>query len=318
LPESYKAEENDSEDIKEYARHNEKTYAGEVFKEEKLCYDEQMERYVQLREEIKREREEEKKDPKREKKRKIRQEEEELRMERRSIREKRKKEDEEWKEYREERKNFNEYYNKLGREEKGSLMMEKKQRDKEWKVRKEERRRLKEKRRKEDEEWREKRRVINQMKESLGMRRVLRALVTVLLVMDNCTRKIYGLPLFVSGRKVTAEEVVAALREVLPKGIRFLISDNGRQFDAEVFKALASQKRFIHVRITPYRPRTNGIAERGIRTIKEVLERHSWENHGELMPILNDAIRWYNDRPHQGIGGLSPNEYERRLVQCVT
>jgi hypothetical protein len=47
--------------------------------------------------------------------------------------------------------------------------------------------------------------------------------------------------LFVSGKNITAEEIAAALKELVPKELQFLISDNGGQFTAQVFKAFASQ-----------------------------------------------------------------------------
>jgi len=34
------------------------------------------------------------------------------------------------------------------------------------------------------------------------------------------------------------------------------------------------------------------------------------------MMVLEEVITAYNDVPHQGLDGLSPNEYERRLM-CV-
>jgi transposase InsO family protein len=282
-----------------------------------MSYDARMERYVKLREEIKKEREEKKRDPIEEEKRKIRQEEEELKIERRKAREEIKKEDEEWKKYKEELKEFKKQYKKAGKKKRKELKDEKRKRYEEWKDRREKRRKMKEKRAEENKGWRKKRDDINHKKESLGIMTVITALAAVLLVIDNCTRKIYKLPLFVSGKNITAEEIAAALKELVPKELQFLISDNGRQFTAQVFKAFASQKGFIHVRITPYRPKTNGIAERGVRTIKEMLIPYSWNNHVELIPVLVKVLMEYNDRPHQGIKGFSPNEYERRVVNCI-
>ncbi|MFZ2071694.1 MAG: hypothetical protein WAV32_08915 [Halobacteriota archaeon] len=60
----------------------------------------------------------------------------------------------------------------------------------------------------------------------------------------------------------------------------------------------------MHVRITRHRPATNGLAER------------EWKDVEELMTVLEEVISAYNDAPHQGLGGLSPDEYERRLM-CV-
>jgi len=36
-----------------------------------------------------------------------------------------------------------------------------------------------------------------------------------------------------------------------------------------------------------------------------------------LRMVLETVVNEYNDAPHQGLDGLSPNEYERRL-RCVS
>jgi len=52
----------------------------------------------------------------------------------------------------------------------------------------------------------------------------------VLVIVDNCTRRCLGLPLFVLGAHVTADLVVAALKALLPKELRYLIADGGTHF----------------------------------------------------------------------------------------
>jgi len=108
--------------------------------------------------------------------------------------------------------------------------------------------------------------------------------------------------------------IVLALGELLPDRLKYLISDNGSQFISDVFEALCSRKEVIHVTITPRRPETNGIAERFIRTFKEMLFKYKWKDEKELAEILLKIEAQYNDRPHQGKGmnNLSPNELESR------
>jgi transposase InsO family protein len=144
--------------------------------------------------------------------------------------------------------------------------------------------------------------------------------LAILVIVDSCTRQCLGLPLFVAGTHVTAELVVAALRTLLPPGLQFLISDNGQQFIADAFAALAHTAGFIHVRVAPHRPRTNGIAERFVQTLKDLLEGYSWQLPAELEVALDQIRPFYNERPHQGaeLKGLSPNEYARRLALCST
>ena len=80
------------------------------------------------------------------------------------------------------------------------------------------------------------------------------AWIAILVVVDNCTRQSLGLPLFITGAKVTAEMVVEALRQLLPAvrrsrplffaELQFLISDRGPQFTADLMKQRRSQTLF--------------------------------------------------------------------------
>ena len=141
------------------------------------------------------------------------------------------------------------------------------------------------------------------------------AWLAILVIIDNCTRQCLGLPIFQEGVHVTAELVVSALSHFLPPGLQFVISDNGSHFRSDAFALLAQEAGYLHVRIAPYRARTNGIAERFVRTLKEGLEELGWSVPDEVPSLLERLLDDYNDRPHQGreLAGLSPNEYANRL-----
>ena len=141
------------------------------------------------------------------------------------------------------------------------------------------------------------------------------AWIAILVITDNCTRQCLGLPLFVTGPKVTADLVVAALRALLPADLQFLISDRGVHFTAQVFEQLAWEQGFVQVVIARHRPESNGIAERFVRTLKEWLADKAWTTDAEVAALLNQFRAEYNDRPHQGVAfpGLSPNEFAGRL-----
>ncbi len=81
------------------------------------------------------------------------------------------------------------------------------------------------KRKKEDEEWRSKRK---ESKEQVNI--VITSLVAVLVIIDNCTRKCFGLPVLIKGRRVTDDDVIRALEVRLPQELKYIISDNGKQF----------------------------------------------------------------------------------------
>jgi transposase InsO family protein len=243
-------------------------------------------------------------------KRALRHKEPQLRDERRQVREKRKLEDAAWKEARTARKAEKQADQALSKEERRQQRQAKGARDEQWRALRAQRRATLEQREREDEEWREKRRTLW---ERLSQLPVITAWIAILVIIDNCTRQCLGLPLFVAGANVTSEMIVEALRVLLPPELRFLISDRGTHFKANAFKTLVLSEEFIHVLIARHRPKSNGIAERFVRTLKEGLEDKSWRNDQELAVLLRQFLDEYNDRPHQGLAipGLSPNEFAK-------
>ena len=185
-------------------------------------------------------------------------------------------------------------------------------RDSLWREERQQRRATVEQRAAEDAQWRQQRQAI---REQAAAVRCVTAWLAILVIVDNCTRQCLSLPLFVTGPHVTAEEVVAALRETLPAELQFVISDRGVHFRAQVFEHLAREAEFVHVVIARHRPQSNGIAERFVRTLKEALAQLAWQSAEELKPLLEGIRVDYNDRPHQGlpIPGLSPNAFAERI-----
>ena len=153
------------------------------------------------------------------------------------------------------------------------------------------------------------------IREQLGPVAPVREWIAVLVLTDNCSRQCCGLPLFTAGASVTAEQVVAALRTLLPAELQFLISDRGTHFTANAFAQLASDAAFVHVLIARHRPQSNGIAERFVQTLKDWLADKLWTSVDEFAGLLASFRAEYNERPHQGLGipGLSPNEFANRI-----
>jgi transposase InsO family protein len=161
--------------------------------------------------------------------------------------------------------------------------------------------------------WRE-RRQLRQQAQSLGGE-VVSDWIAVLVLVDNCTRRSLGLPLFAVGAHLTAELVAEALAALLPEGLAYLIADSGAHCTAAVVKELENGRGFVRVPLAKHRPRSNGIAERFIETLKARLADEEWQTSDELAALLAAFLADYNDRPHQGyeLAGLSPNEYAVRL-----
>jgi len=238
-------------------------------------------------------------------KRALHQDEEALRVDRRLVRQQRQQEDDARREMRNKR-------NQETEAQPGQSAAERQAQDEPRRVLRQQRRETIARREQEDAEWREKR---HRIRARVSLLPMVTAWIAILVITDNCTRQVLGLPLFTVGAKVTAEMIIEALRVWLPPELQFLISDRGTHFTAKVFQQLARSEEFIHVLIARHRPQSNGIAERFVRTLKEWLRDKTWANDEELAALIEQFIAEYNARPHQGLSipGLSPNEFANRI-----
>jgi transposase InsO family protein len=167
-------------------------------------------------------------------------------------------------------------------------------------------------RRADDARWWEERQAVRPRADAVGP---AMAWIAILVIVDNCTRRCVGLPLFTLGVHVTAELVVAALRALLPRELAYLIADGGTHFAGTALADLTRARGFVRVPLAIHRPQSNGIAERFVETLKSWLARQPWETAEDLTPLLAAFLAYYNERPHQGaeLAGLSPNEYAARM-----
>lgn len=106
--------------------------------------------------------------------------------------------------------------------------------------------------------------------------------------------------------RATAIQVVTHCKSVFARhGIpEEVVTDNGSQFDSNVFRLFAQEFQFHHTRSSPYYPRGNGEAESGVKTVKRLLKK-------ERDPYL--ALLAYRSTPLRN--GYSPSELlmNRRL-----
>ena len=90
--------------------------------------------------------------------------------------------------------------------------------------------------------------------------------------------------------------------------IQRVMTDNGPGYISKRFNLLCQQLNIRHIYTKPYTPRTNGKAERFIRTLKEqwaygTCYRTSAHRARALVPWTN---RYNRHRPHAGIGSQTP------------
>ena len=110
----------------------------------------------------------------------------------------------------------------------------------------------------------------------------------------------------------TGVSAAAALRTALAifaaDGIEVerVMTDNGMAYRSHAYRAVLGDRR--HSRTRPYRPQTNGKAERFIGTlVREWAYSMTYRSNSERLDALPGFVDFYNrTRPHTALGGLSP------------
>jgi len=103
------------------------------------------------------------------------------------------------------------------------------------------------------------------------------------------------------------ELAVAKFAEV---GIRIerMLTDNGASYRSHAYRDVLERFEIRHKRTRPFRPQTNGKAERFIQTlINEWAYARPYRSNGGRLDALGRFVDFYNHgRPHTAIGGLVP------------
>ena len=94
-----------------------------------------------------------------------------------------------------------------------------------------------------------------------------------------------------------------------------VMTDNGTGYRSKVHAAAVAELEIKHLRTRPYRPRTNGKAERFIKTLQiEWAYAASYQNHHHRARALAPWLEYYNcRRPHSALGHKPPTS---RLTQA--
>jgi transposase InsO family protein len=90
--------------------------------------------------------------------------------------------------------------------------------------------------------------------------------------------------------------------------VRALLTDNGTNYRSLVFAAACNDRNLRHLRTRPYRPQTNGKAERFIQTmLHEWAYAARYANSAARIRALPGWIDYYNhQRPHGALGHKAP------------
>ncbi len=90
--------------------------------------------------------------------------------------------------------------------------------------------------------------------------------------------------------------------------VRQVMSDNGSAYKSATFAIWCAQHRVEHIRTQPYRPRTNGKAERFIQTmLREWAYAATYRSSAHRQRALPAWVDYYNhQRPHGALGHKTP------------
>ena len=110
-------------------------------------------------------------------------------------------------------------------------------------------------------------------------------------------------------RKQTAIEVASILFGNLFTKFGFpahIISDQGRQFDGELFHQLCKFANINKLRTTPYKASTNGQVERWHRTLHSILAKTVQDNHRNWHFHIPSVVMAYNSTKNK-VTQFTPN-----------
>ena len=129
---------------------------------------------------------------------------------------------------------------------------------------------------------------------------------------DDATRLAYVAILPDEGERSATQFLEHALRYFAHRhiGIARVMTDNGNGYRSRRFAAAVAAHSVRHLRTRPYTPRTNGKAERFIRTLlHEWAYAQAYRTSAARALALPHYVGYYNAaRPHTGIGGITPRQ----------
>ncbi len=135
---------------------------------------------------------------------------------------------------------------------------------------------------------------------------------------DDCTRLAYAEVLAGEDGETTAGFLTRALAWFTALGIRVqrILTDNGRCYLSHAVQRVLTAARIRHRRTRPYRPQTNGKAERFIRTLlHEWAYARAYGRSARRTAALPGYLRFYNtERRHTALGFVAPAQRLRETL----
>ena len=109
---------------------------------------------------------------------------------------------------------------------------------------------------------------------------------------------------------VTALEQAVALFAAQGVHVERVLTDNGGAYRSRAYAVAMGRIGAKHKRTRPYRPQTNGKAERLIKTLlDEWAYARPYRSNDERLAALPEWVHFYNHgRPHTAIDGLVPHQ----------
>src|SRR5215469_9068914 len=131
--------------------------------------------------------------------------------------------------------------------------------------------------------------------------------VALLVAVDHKSKFLYATPL----RKKTSQCISNAMTDViLPMRVKKpsrILSDNGPEFRADLFKEMLASHGIKHVTITSYVSQANGLVERTIKTVTQLL-RLCTDSAADWDQYIPKVLWIYNSTIHRALG-MSPQSY---------
>jgi transposase InsO family protein len=128
-------------------------------------------------------------------------------------------------------------------------------------------------------------------------------------IVDDRSRRAVVVPVVDESGPSAAAALEQALAIFAADGIAVerVLTDNGLAYRSNAYRAVLGERR--HSRTRPYRPQTDGKAERFIGTLlREWAYARRYRSNTERLDALPDLVDFYDRlRPHRALGGLSPS-----------